>query len=105
MPKMIASHDASWRGRAILAGNVVDVSDAEAAQLAAHGFRETEEAGSSDAGSLDNLSRKALLQMLRGRGAGNLLIKQTDELRQLARKVRAGEPIAVERERSGDGGE
>ena len=42
MPKLIAPCGASWRGRALAAGDVIDVSDAEAASLAAHGFRKPE---------------------------------------------------------------
>ena len=38
MPKLIAPHGASWRGRALAASDVIEVSDAEAVQLVAHGF-------------------------------------------------------------------
>ncbi|HUO92563.1 MAG TPA: hypothetical protein VMU22_06565 [Rhizomicrobium sp.] len=43
MPKLIAPHGASWRGRALAPGETLDVTDAEAFHLAAHGFRQVEE--------------------------------------------------------------
>lgn len=43
MPKLIAPHGASWRGRALAAGEIIDVSDAEVAALTAHGFRPVEQ--------------------------------------------------------------
>lgn len=107
MPKISASHDASWKGRSVAAGEIVEVSEAEAVQLAAHGFREIEEASpdETDADNTDDLSRKELLKILRGKGAGNLLIKPTEELRRLARKVLAGQSITLEKKRPDDGDE
>lgn len=81
MPKLIAPHGASWRGRALGAGEIIDVSDAEALQLMAHGFTGTA------------VPRKDLLKLLKGRGLGNLFVKSTDELRALAAVVLAGEAI------------
>ena len=59
MPKLIAPHGASWRGRALGAGEIIDVSDAEARQLASHGFRKVEEASTEEqdfTGTADILS-------------------------------------------------
>ena len=119
MPKLIAPHGASWRGRALAAGDIIDVSDAEALQLTAHGFRKVEQdfTGTADILSASvgperadadgtsavpvkssspaapELPRKDLLKLLKGRGLGNLFVKSTDELRALAAVVLAGEAI------------
>lgn len=95
MPKMIAPHGASWRGRALAAGETLDVTDAEAFQLAAHGFVLAEEAidPAWDAeADVAALSRKDLLKLLRGQGWGNIFVKSTDELRTLAAKVLGAAP-------------
>jgi len=57
MPKLIAPHGASWRGRALGPGEIIDVSDAEALQLTAHGFRKVEQ---DYTGTADILSASAL---------------------------------------------
>ena len=108
MPKLIAPHGASWRGRALDAGEIIDVSDAEALQLAAHGFAGTADvpsasglSGNADADgtsavpvtSTVPLPRKDLLKLLKGRSLGNLFVKSTEELRALAAVVLAGEAI------------
>jgi hypothetical protein len=119
MPKLIAPHGASWRGRALGAGDIIDMSDAEALQLASHGFRKVEQdstrtadiTGTADVPSASGLSgntdadkmsavpvtvpvpRKDLLKLLKGRGLGNLFVKSTEELRALAAVVLAGEAI------------
>jgi hypothetical protein len=115
MPKLIAPHGASWRGRALGAGDIIDVSDAEALQLASHGFRKVEQdstgtadvtrtadvpsasdlSGNTDADKMSAVPvpRKDLLKLLKGRGLGNLFVKSTEELRALAAVVLAGEAI------------
>jgi hypothetical protein len=119
MPKLIAPHGASWRGRALDAGDIIDVAESEAAALTAHGFREVEQdstgtagvTGTVDVPSASGLSgntdadkmsavpvtvpvpRKDLLKLLKGRGLGNLFVKSTEELRALAAVVLAGEAI------------
>lgn len=104
MPKMIAPHGASWRGRALAAGEEIDVTDAEAFQLAAHGFTLAE--GSIDSrrdivADVATMPRKDLLKFLGGRRAGNLFRKPTDELRRLAEKVLVGQSIAEVRDDEG----
>ncbi len=100
MPKMIALHDAAWRGRTIAHGDVLDVSDACVAELAAHGFVEAgESAQCGDATDVAALSRRELLRLVRGRGAGNVMVLPTGELRKLAAKVLAGETIGAGDER------
>jgi hypothetical protein len=116
MPKLIAPHGASWRGRALDAGEIIDVSDAEALQLAAHGFTGTADvpsaSGLSGNAYADKMSavpvtstvpvpRKDLLKALKGRGLGNLFVKSTEELRALAAVVLAGERMVE----AGDGRE
>jgi hypothetical protein len=119
MPKLIAPHGASWRGHALAAGEIIDVSDMEALQLTAHGFRKVEQdfTGTADilsaavptersdadgtsavpvkssSPATPELSRKDLLKLLKGRGLGNLFVKSTEELRALAAVVLAGEAI------------
>jgi hypothetical protein len=41
MPKLIAPHGASWRGRALAAHECVDAKECEVPELLAHGFRKT----------------------------------------------------------------
>src|SRR5271154_3003667 len=103
MPKLIAPHGASWRGRALDAGQIIDVSDAEALQLVAHGFTgavgftgpadvpsASDPSGTADADKMSAVpvtvpaARKDLLKLLKGRRLGNLFVKSTDELRALA---------------------
>ena len=43
MPKLVAPHEASWRGRKVAAGKIIDVSADEARELRAHGFRDSGE--------------------------------------------------------------
>jgi hypothetical protein len=120
MPKLIAPHGASWRGRALDAGEIIDVSDAEVAALTAHGFRPVEQDSTGTADILSasalperpkadgtsavpvkssspekagELPRKDLLKLLKGRGLGNLFVKSTEELRALAAVVLAGEAM------------
>ena len=114
MPKLIAPHGASWRGRALVASEIIDVSDAEALQLASHGFRKVAQestgatgtagvpsalSGNADADKMSAVPvtvpvpRKDLLKLLKGRGLGNLFVKSTEELRALAAVVLAGEAI------------
>lgn len=87
MLKMSAPHPASWRGRAIAAGEAIDVPENAAAELAAHGFREKGDVAPAQSADddIDALPRKELLKRLRGKGLGNLFVLGNDELRALAR--------------------
>jgi hypothetical protein len=90
MPKLIAPHDTSWRGRAVAGGEAIDVAEADIAELIAHGFRAAENESKGERSQDDDLatlSRKELLKRLRGRGAGNILVLPTEELRKLAAKI------------------
>jgi hypothetical protein len=96
MPKMLAPHGASWRGRVLAAGDIIDVSDVEAFQLGVHGFTLIEDSGADDsdigergesasaAPDFATMARKNLLKFLGGRGLGNLFPRPTEELRALA---------------------
>jgi hypothetical protein len=87
MPKMTTPHGASWRGLVLAPGETIEVSDAEAFQLAAHGFvlAETPINAVRDArADIAEMARPALLRFLGGRGLGNLFRKPTEELRALA---------------------
>ena len=110
------SASASWRGHeiAIAQDGSCELSPEALAEMRAHGFREwrdeDEIAGDEgDSGDPANMSRKALLAILKGKGAGNITLKTTDELRDLAAKVFAGESIAAEatgeESAAADGGE
>ena len=93
MPKLRAPHGASWRGRALAPGEEIDVGDAEAFQLSAHGFTLVEapvDRRRDAAADLATLSRKDLIKRLGGRGLGNLFRKSTGELRALAMGVHDG---------------
>jgi hypothetical protein len=94
MPKLAAPHAASWRGRAIAFGEAVDVEELEAVALRAHGFRDAPTSGKSPlvpepAPDLESLTRKQLLKLLRGKGAGNVFVMSNPELRAAAAKVLA----------------
>lgn len=97
MPKLRAPHGASWRGRALVAGEIVEVGDAEAAQLAVHGFTLVQETACDDAvepagdaaPDIAAMARKDLLKFLGGRGLGNLFRAKTEDLRALAARVAA----------------
>ena len=96
MPKLIAPHGASWRGRALAAWEIVDADDGDVRELLAHGFRELP--GTADVPSAScqrpdadgtsavpgTLSRNELIRLLRGKGV-NLFVS-TDALRALAAK-------------------
>src|ERR1700733_1622513 len=94
MPKLAAPHAASWRGRAIAAGEAIDVEEFEAKALRAHGFRDVPASSNNavlnnTAPDLESLTRKQLLKLLRGRGAGNVFVMSNPELRAAAAKVLA----------------
>ena len=93
MPKMTTPHGASWRGRMLAPGEMIEVSDAEAFQLAAHGFvlADAKIDPARDAvADVSAMSRKDLIKFLGRRGLGNLFRKPTEELHALAVDIDAG---------------
>ncbi len=57
MPKLVAPHEASWRGRKVAIGKIVDVSTDDARELRAHGFRDAGEAKPAQKSAGANASR------------------------------------------------
>jgi len=93
MPKMTTPHGASWRGRMLAPGETIEVGDAEAFQLAAHGFvlaEGTIDPARDAVADVSAMSRKDLLKFLGGRGLGNLFRKPTEELHALAVDIQIG---------------
>lgn len=98
--KAYAPSEVSWRGSPVeIAEDGSCMITPEALEeLRPHGVRPwaPEDEIARDKGDVTdpaNMSRKDLLGLLKGRGAGNITLMDTDELRELAVKYLAGESI------------
>jgi hypothetical protein len=102
MVKVFVPHPTSHRGSpiAVAQDRSADVTFEALAELRSHGVREwtaDDEIGADKASGTDptNMSRKELLDVVKGKGAGNVTLRSNDQLRALATKVLAGGSIAL----------
>lgn len=90
MPKLIAPHPATWRGRALeIAGDgTVEVPDEAVDELAAHGIRTIEDVSEAKT-PIAAMSRKELIAFIRENGGGNAVTRSNAALREAAEKIAA----------------